>query len=254
MVGKLLKYDLKRQGKVVLVYDLIVILGAVVFRIFNNGTKVQSLLVGLFALLLMGCVLVPILHAWYDAIKHIYKDEGYLTNTLPIKTRTIYLSHWSSSMILLLMSIVCMCLCIMIGIGTSNSIHSMIDMAAQMMGMTSLHLIVLTVIVFYFEVAFGLSAGYTGIVIGYSAYKDKAAKAVLSGIVCYMVGSILSIAALYGYGKLFDPSLLSMFSDEAGNPAIVAPIFYMGTVYYIIVCVCLNLISLKKLSNGIELE
>lgn len=254
MVGKLLKYDLKRQGKVVIVYDLIVILGAILFRLFDNGTNLRSLLASLFILLLMGCVIIPVVNAWYDLIKHMYKDEGYLTNTLPVKTTTIYLSHWISSMLLLLVSILCACASVKIGMGTSNWIRSMIDMGSQTMGLSSSHLIVLTVIVFYFEVGFGLSAGYTGIVLGYGAYKDKVAKAVLSGIACYMIGSVFSIVVLYAYGKLFDPTLLSMFSDEVANTSIIVPLFYVGTAHYAIVCVVLNLISLGKLSKGIELE
>ena len=99
MLAKLLKYDVKRNVKVLGLYILLTVAVAVLMRIVSmqDGSffsVIQSVLMIVLSVLLFGLVLIPILLAWAYLIRYMFQDEGYLTNTLPVKTSTIFTSTW----------------------------------------------------------------------------------------------------------------------------------------------------------------
>ena len=177
MLAKLLKYDVKRNVKVLGLYILLTVAVAVLMRIVSmqDGSffsVIQSVLMIVLSVLLFGLVLIPILLAWAYLIRYMFQDEGYLTNTLPVKTSTIFTSTWLTGMLSLFVSLCVLAFCLWIGL-YHGSLQALIDTFLNELGVafdfeSPILFLILTFFVFYLEMAFVMNAGYTGIVIGYS--------------------------------------------------------------------------------------
>ena len=98
MLKKLVKYDLKWLLKVIVIFLALGIFFATTGRLLDlisdslvfsivsaicKGAALSMLISGLFNL---------VIRSWVRIILNLYKDEAYLTHTLPIKRETHYLS------------------------------------------------------------------------------------------------------------------------------------------------------------------
>ncbi|WP_290092542.1 hypothetical protein [uncultured Dubosiella sp.] len=263
MVGKLLKYDLKNQARRLVPYCLIALATALIVRLLSLGhgpvfSTLQTIAISVDIVLLIGCVLMPLISGWTYMIRSMYKDEGYLTNTLPVSRSSVYIAQWLSGMLGLLLCLATAALGLWIAFYSQDYqmvINGIVMTGKEALGYSSTSALLASVfIVYYFEMGFAMTAGYAGIVLGYRCWKDKPAKAVLFGLGLYFLGSVLSVAILFVYG-LFDPSVMELFRESA-EPGVtmIKSIFMLGTVYYIVVSLALDAIALKALGKGINLE
>ncbi len=55
-----------------------------------------------------------VLRSWVRFIQNIYKDESYLTHTLPVEKNTIFLSKFLSAIITCLVSLIVIAVCVLI--------------------------------------------------------------------------------------------------------------------------------------------
>ena len=108
MIKKLLKHDLKRMLKVLVYIYIIAICLSGVTRLINLGKDIQVIaIIGyVFSGLVysaLGSILVntfvQILRVF---IVNFYKDESYLTHTLPVEKTKLLLSKFLSSLIVIL--------------------------------------------------------------------------------------------------------------------------------------------------------
>lgn len=116
MLGKLMKYDIKIQMKSLGIMYLVVGLFAgfsaifgVIDRNFSDSRKIIhtiNLLIGGLAIL---AVVVMVVGSYIYMIlrfrKNLFKDEGYLMHTLPVKAWQLYLSKWISAILGFVISI-----------------------------------------------------------------------------------------------------------------------------------------------------
>ena len=105
MLKKLIKYDLKWSFKVVSIFLGLGFAFAVLGKLFSlieNSTvfNIISLICNGTALsLIISGLINCIIRSWVRIITNLYKDESYLTHTLPISRETHYLSKIISFMI-----------------------------------------------------------------------------------------------------------------------------------------------------------
>ena len=120
MLGKLIKYDLKWIYKVVIVFYILATVFSVIARmcfsiensmLFNILGKIAS---GVAISMVVNSIINTVMRSWARFVKNIYKDESYLTHTLPIKKNTIYLSKVLSSLISIFTSVVVSVICLFI--------------------------------------------------------------------------------------------------------------------------------------------
>ena len=112
MLKKLIKYDLKWSFKVVSIFLGLGFAFAVLGKLFSlieNSTvfNIISLICNGTALsLIISGLINCIIRSWVRIITNLYKDESYLTHTLPISRETHYLSKIISFMLTVLVSII----------------------------------------------------------------------------------------------------------------------------------------------------
>ena len=97
MLGKLLKYDLKYMLRNMVVFYILTIFFALTTRILFSLD--QSIIVNILAHISSGCMFSMIgsvlintmLRSWVRFKDSLYKDESYLTHTLPVTKNNIYI-------------------------------------------------------------------------------------------------------------------------------------------------------------------
>ena len=90
MLSKLLKYDLKYMIKSMSVFYILAIFFAVLTRIFFSLEK--SVIITIIGQITVGCMFSMIantlintmMRSWVRFRDSLYKDESYLTHTLPV--------------------------------------------------------------------------------------------------------------------------------------------------------------------------
>ena len=99
MLGKLIKYDLKSTSKILILVHGFLLLSALFMRLFITGQlQAESMSEGsellltltilLYTLLIMGASFATSIIIAVRFYKNLFSDEGYLTNTLPVKRGT----------------------------------------------------------------------------------------------------------------------------------------------------------------------
>ena len=97
MLGKLIKYDLKSTSRILVIIHVFLILSALFMRFLITGRVEEDLLMAsggsdvFYTLLVMVYTLVIIGASFATCMviairfyRHLFSDEGYLTNTLPV--------------------------------------------------------------------------------------------------------------------------------------------------------------------------
>ena len=112
MLRKLLKYDLKWIYKLIVIYYGLALVFAVIGRglslidnslVFDVISKISC---GTSVAMMFNILINNIIRIWVRYINNVYKDESYLTHTLPVTKSEIYLSKVLSGLITMATSIV----------------------------------------------------------------------------------------------------------------------------------------------------
>lgn len=111
MIKKLLKYDLKWIYKPLLTFYTFALILSVFTKIFTPLSNsmffgiITYSLVMITTILLVGILLYTIIRLWSRFNSNLYGDESYLTYTLPVKKKKIYISKVLTAIITLNSSI-----------------------------------------------------------------------------------------------------------------------------------------------------
>lgn len=95
MLGKILKYDLKWIYKLIMIFYCLALVFSILTRIFFSIEN--SVLFNVLSNICSGCAIAmmvsslinTLMRSWVRFVRNIYKDEAYLTHTLPVEKKTI---------------------------------------------------------------------------------------------------------------------------------------------------------------------
>ena len=112
MLIKLLKYDLKYMLKNMIVFYILSIFFAITTRILSEVN--QSVMIHIITNISLGCMIAMIantlintvIRSWIRFRDSIYKDESYLTHTLPVTKNDIYNSKFMQTLIFFIVSFI----------------------------------------------------------------------------------------------------------------------------------------------------
>ncbi len=99
MLKKLFKYEWKATSRSLMVIHAIVLIFAVITRIFfavSGGLEGSSVIAGLFLFLsvmvICTAAIFTVIFIGFRFYKNVFTDQGYLTNTLPVTSQQIIIS------------------------------------------------------------------------------------------------------------------------------------------------------------------
>lgn len=263
MLRKLLKHDLKWIYKVVAIFYLLSIVFSILGRILTGIENSMILnIVGQvcmgFALgMMISAVINTMMRLWVRFLRNMYKDEAYLTHTLPIEKKTIYLSKIITAIITMFTTI----LCIIISLGICyyseenlRNIGQALEIVAAMYKSTVVQFLTITFVALFLELLFAVLSGYIGIILGHKSNNNKMVKSIVYGFIAYILPQLLVLVLLFFVG-IFNPDMMNLFyTTEAINIDSIKIIMYIGIGIYVFYNFMYYTIGKKQLEKGMNID
>jgi len=263
MLKKLLKYDLKYVFKVLIIFYTLSIFFAVLTRyffsidncfLFNVIAQVCS---GITISMIFNILINNIMRLWVRFQNNFYKDEGYLTHTLPVKRTILFLSKNLTSVISLLVSFIIIALSLCIAYYSKDNLTLLKTILLPIANLYNTNVIsILSAFLFilFLEVANAIQAGYIGIVLGHKMNDIKTGFSVIYGFVTYVLSQIIAIAMVF-IVALFNKNLMNLFyTTEAIDLDMVKLIIYLAIGIYSILVIVGYLVNLRLFKAGINID
>jgi len=163
MLGNLLKYDLKYVYKVVVIFYAL----SFIFSIIGRGLSfienslvfsvASQIVLGFATAMIVSSLINCIMRLWVRFMRNFYKDEAYLTHTLPVNKKTLYLSKVLSAIITIFTTITVMVGCLFICYYSETNIEwlkASLELAASVYDTTVINLLLLISVVLILQMIF----------------------------------------------------------------------------------------------------
>ena len=219
MLMKLMKYDFKWINKVMCIYFIILPIISIAVKIVESVEQNLLLLIidKILSAMFIGCVvsiiITCIMRVWSRFINNIYKDESYLTHTLPVTKNQIFNAKILSALLSLLLSSIVIVACIAFVYLNPNTIDSLKFMYQSLVdvygSVFAVCFIIGIALLIFLEFVYLLLAGIFGIVIGYKSNNYKLLKSITIGIVSYIVLNTISFIFLEFMSKFVDFTIVA---------------------------------------------
>ena len=263
MLKKLLKYDLQRIYKFLITFYFLSIFFSITTRIFlsiDNSTimhiigKISS---GLTIVIFISTLVFNIMKLWSHFINNLYKDEAYLTHTIPVMKKQLYLSKLLTSIITILTSTIV----IAISLGIAYYSKENIELIKLQLTMTStihnssiINLLLIVFLVFTLEIIFLIESGYNGIVLGHKKNNNKIILSVIYSFLSYMSCQVITLLIVFII-SLFNQDLMNLFtSNIIPSISTIKSIMYLAITVYLLYIMNYYLINVKLLNQGVNID
>lgn len=263
MLRKLIKYDLKWVFKVVGVFYVLSILFSVIGRSLStieNSTifsVVAQICIGIAIAMIVNGIINNIIRMWVRFIRNIYKDESYLTHTLPVKKNKIYLAKVLTGIISMFLTVVVTVVCIAICFYTPENLaalNNILEIAAANYETTVISFLLIVFFVLFLEMIFILLAGFLGIIVGHRANHNRMLKSIVYGFLFYLIPQILTLMIVFAIG-FYNLDVMNLFTT-AGMVSInaVKTIMIAGIGIYIAYDIIYYMLGKKQFEKGVNVE
>lgn len=194
---------------------------------------------------------------WSRFIKNIYKDESYLTHTLPVSKGAIYTSKILATIITMVTSVIIILICLAICFLTKDNI----DVLKQSIEATAIYFnssissfLITIIITLLFELLFAVFAGIFGIILGYGTNNVKLGKSIIFGFIAYIIPSMLTLVGIFVIG-LFNPDVMALFNNITGfSTEAVKVVLLGGIAMYATYIMVYYLLGRKLLKKGVNVD
>jgi len=176
MLKKLLKYDLQNVYKVLIVFYFLSLFFSILTRIFLSIENsfimdiIGKICSGTTIAMIFNILINNLMRLWVRFKNNFYCDESYLTHTLPIEKKILYLSKILTSIITLFSSTLVICLSLFIAYYSKENIELIKNFLlplAQVYDSTVVTIVLSFIFVYFLEIMNMLESGYVGIVLGH---------------------------------------------------------------------------------------
>lgn len=263
MLKKVLKYDLKYTYKVLIIFYLLTLIFAIFTRIlfaFDNSFILDILghiTSGATISFIFSILINNMMRMWARFVKNIYGEESYLTHTLPIEKKTIYISKVLSSIITMFTSILVILLAIIIAYYSKENLELLknsLNVLASAYNSTIIKLILMIFFVFFLEMTFAIQAGYTGIILAHRSNNNRIVKSVIYGFICYLLTQAFTLLSVFIIG-LFNKDIMNLFiTNDIVNVEVVKIIMVFGIILYTLFIYIYYRIDIKLFEKGVNVE
>ena len=263
MLKKLLKYELKSIFKFLIIFYSLSLFFGILSRIFlsienslimNIIGKVCS---GTAIAMMFNILINNLMRLWVKFKQNLYGDESYLTHTLPIEKKTLYLSKILTSIITLFTSIAVVVLTIFIAYYSKENLELVKNLllpVAESYGITIVNILLAFFFIIFLEFANALQSGFTGIILGHKMNNTKTGYSVLFGIGAYIATQIFVLLITF-ITALFNKDLMNLFfTNEMINVEIIKMVIYLAIIIYLVTFIILYFINLKLFKKGVNVD
>ena len=253
MLNKVLKHDFKTLGKRLLpLYLLTIALSVFAKVVALLGEKIELIeILSGFAMAFCVLAIVSLMFVTFVICirrfyTHLFKAEGYLTNSLPVTRNTLVLSKVVSSVVFYLLSIVTIILSVSI-LWWDLELFEMIFIIIRE-GFDFVLPVIVLLIVVYLSYYLMILAAYS---LGQTRKGNKISNAVIAGILIYFVNQIIFLI-LMGIFTLVKPNFIELFENPSTGA--IKTILWMSVGMSAMVLVVYYLIIIGSLNKKMDIE
>ena len=264
MLNKLLKYDLKYMIKNMSIFYILSIFFAITTRILFNIE--QSVIINIIGQISVGCMFAmiantlinTIMRSWIRFRDSLYKDESYLTHTLPVTKNELYNSKFIQTLIFFFISFVVILISLFITYYTKENwqvLTEFIKTITTGLNMSTSFFITMAIIIIFLEVFNAIQCGFLGIILGYKMNNGKIGYSVLFGFIIYLIAQAIILLLVFIYG-LYDSSIMELFKTATINIDVEAfkVLAILSSLLYIIIIFVMSILCKKELNKGVNVE
>ncbi len=261
MLGKLFKYDFKWMSKVTYIYVLILIVISIALKIVESVDQtfllviLDKILVSMFISCIVSILLTSSIRIWVRFINNFYKDESYLTHTLPVTKNELFNSKVLAGICSLLLSALVIVAClafVYLNKSTIESLKFMWDsLVAAYNSVFAVLFVVGLVLLIILEIIYIMMAGILGITIGHRSNNFKMVKSIAVGLISYGLLSAMSLGVIAIVSKIIDYDIIGN-----GFPSMnyLIGVGSAGLAVYLIYNIVYYLIAKKVFNKGVNVE
>lgn len=262
MLNKLLKYDLKYMVKNMSVFYILAIFFSILTRIFFSCR--QTIIVNLVGQISAGVVISmlasilfnTIIRSWVRFRDSIYKDESYLTHTLPVSKFQIYESRFLQSIIFTLIGFAVIIVSLFITYYTKErwiSLKALTNSISSGLNLNTSFVVISIVAIFFLEVINLIQSGFLGLVIGYNKDNNKIVHSFVFGFICYMLSQMFVALVIFIFG-IFDSNIMSIFNSTIIDSNTIKIIIILSIFIYMFAITVMNVICNYIFKKGVNVD
>lgn len=263
MLKKLLKYDLKNVYKILIIFYILSIFFGLLTRILLNIDNsfimdiIGKICSGVTISMIFNILINNLMGLWGRFKRNLYGDESYLTHTLPIEKKTLYLSKIITVIITLFTSILVIGITLFIAYYSKENIQYLKSILLPLVNAynsTIVKVLLSFLLVFFLEFSNAVQAGYTGIILGHKMTNNKIGYSVLFGFITYMFIQVIALLMLLMVA-IFNHDIMNLFfTNEIVNIDMVKIIIYLSIIIYTVNLVIGYLVNIKLFKKGVNVD
>ena len=198
-----------------------------------------------------------LMRMWVRFKENLYGDESYLTHTLPIEKKTLYLSKAITAIITLFVSVAVIGLTLFITYYSKENleiIKNVLFSLADAYNSSIIKILLAVLLVFFLEFANILQAGYTGIILGHKKNNLKVGYSVLFGFIVYIITQIFVLLIIFIVG-IFNKDIMNLFVTKTIiNIDMIKLALYMAFLIYTAILFVGYFVNVKLFKKGVNVE
>ena len=264
MLNKLLKYDLKYMIKNMIIFYTLAIFFAVTTRILFNIE--QSVIINIIGQISVGCMFAMLINilintmmrSWVRFRDSFYKDEAYLTHTLPVTKNELYNSQFIQTFIFFFLGFFVILISLFIAYYSKENwvlLTNFIKTITTGLNMGTLFFITMFIVLIFLEVFNAIQCGFYGIILGHKKNNGKLGYSILFGFIIYLFAQTLVLALVFVYG-LFDSSVMELFKTATVSIDVKAfkVLAIVSTLLYLVIIFIMSVLCKKELNKGVNID
>ena len=263
MLTKLLKYDLKYMIKNMSIFYILGLFFAITTRILFEMN--QTVMVRIIGQISVGCMfsmlasilINTIMRSWVRFKDSLYKDEAYLTHTLPVTKNDIYNSKFIQTLIFFIVGFIVILLSLFIAYYTKDRwllLTNYISTITTGLNFKTSLFVIGMISVIFLEIFNALQCGFLGIILGYKNNNNKILFSVLYGFIAYIVSQSLVLLLTFIVG-LFNKNIMDLFKNNILlDTASFKLLMGLAIILYLIIIFTMSIVCKKIFNKGVDVE
>ncbi|MBR7091274.1 MAG: hypothetical protein IKC79_02340 [Clostridia bacterium] len=261
MLAKLMKYDIRNMSKILIYFYIITIALAGITRLIHLGSHIHFVFI--IEQVFAGCVFAGIGNILVNTFVHIistfrksfFKDESYLTHTLPIHKNKLLLSKYLSALLVILASILVIFLSLFIMYYSPEFMISVQAFLSTVVTGTNIPIgvtLALIIAIVFVEICCFISIAFTSIIQGHAENDKKAFKSAICFVAYYfatMVITLIAIAIIFAISGNIDQLTATTLTEPAFLTLLITAL-----VAYIGFAIAFFFISRKLFNRGVNVD
>ena len=261
MLKNLMKYDFKWINKVMVIYYILLFVITVAVTIVESMEQTFFLLIvdKILSGMMIGCsisvIITVLMRIWVRYNISFYKDESYLTHTLPATKNELFNSKIITSILSLIIALLFVAVCFfstyLINVGI-DPIKALYNSVAIKFGNVTTNLFIIGVILLVIlEMIFILFAGIFGLTLGNRSNNGKTIKSITFGFISYSILNTVSVIIIQILDLFTDFDITSKAAPSIG---IIKTLVITGILMYVIYNLAYYLASKRLFNKGVNVE